>query len=126
MRWNTEIDTLVPATYNRGDIVSITGLLEEGTEYLRYSPYLYSSWSSPEDIMWAIVILSPTNTPFYVETGTLIDIEGNYSLDPVNVNIPSSAEFGTYKIRVIIWTDLLPTGETRTNIITEGSFEVVL
>ena len=126
MRWNSDVDTIVPATYNRGDTVSITGLLEEGTEYLKYGPYYYLSFSSTEDITWAVIVLSPSNVPFSIQTGSLSGITGDFAITPVSVNIPSNAELGTYTVRVIIWTDLLPTGETKTNLINEGSFEVVI
>jgi hypothetical protein len=110
--------------YSRGDTVLITGFLEEGTQYFDIIQYYY--FVTGEPVTWALVVLNPSNMPVHIETGTISNAEGDITLDPVSFSLASNAEIGTYRVRIIVWSDYLPSGETRTNSINEDTFEVAL
>lgn len=121
-RWDTSIQTVNPPTINRGTTVTVTGLLEEGSQFMMG---YYHYFSSAENIRWIVVVVDPNNMPIYITSGTVAGALGDINLGPLNFNIPTTAALGTYKIRVLVWTDWLPSGETRTNIIHEELFVVV-
>jgi hypothetical protein len=76
------------------------------------------------DIRWFVNIKGPSNELFYIETGVDTSVIGNLALDQVTYPLPNDAPTGIYNVRVIVWTDYLPIGETRTYNIIEQSFEV--
>jgi hypothetical protein len=55
--------------------------------------------------------------------GTPLIAQGDILLNPVTFTAPNVK--GTYRIRIVVWTEYLPDGETRTNLINEATFEVV-
>jgi len=121
-RWDTSIQTITPSPITPGTTVTVTGFLEEGSQYLMG---YYHYFSSPEAVTWIVIVIDPNNMPIHMESGTIASALGDRPLDTFNFNLPTTAVKGTYKIRVLVWTEWLPDGEARTNIINEESFEVV-
>jgi hypothetical protein len=120
-RWNTEIPGINP-TYSRGTTVSLNGVLEEGTQFIQNGEYF--AFTAPESVRWAITIKNQANMPVYFETDIIANIQGDQLLNQKEFDIPLDAELGTYTVKLIIWNDLLPQGNTRTHEIAEASFEV--
>ena len=123
LRWETSVINFDQPDYSRGETVTLTGYLEEGTQYYYFIQYYY--FVTGEPVTWAVIVMDSVNMPIYIETGVLSDLQGDLTLDPVSFAIPATASLGTYKVRIMVWSDLLPTGVTRTNIINEGTFEVI-
>jgi hypothetical protein len=121
LRWNTELQGL-SASYSRGSTVSLTGFLEEGTEYIQDGDYFV--FTTPETVTWTITIKDSNNMPVFFETGQLTDLSGDFTLPAETYDIAVDAATGTYTVKLIVWSALLPSGNTRTYIINEGSFEV--
>ena len=125
MRWETSVTNFDQPSYQGGDIVTLTGFLEEGTQYY-YLMIDYYYFTSGESILYGIVVLDPNNMPVHVETGTLGDIDGDHTLDPISFTLSPTATLGNYKVRIVVWTDLLENnGLSRTKAINEGIFEVI-
>ena len=120
-RWDTSIQTITPSPITPGTTVTVTGFLEEGTQYLMG---YYHYFSSPEAVTWIVIVIDPNNMPIHLESGTA-SVLGDKTIDAFSFNLPATAVKGTYKIRVLVWTEWLPDGEARTNIINEKSFKVV-
>ena len=122
-RWDTGIDALSETSYGAGEVVTINGYLREGTQFLSNGEYF--SFTSPETITWVVTIIDPVNTPVYYADGVINDAQGNIQLDPLTYTVPNSPRIGTYRIRVYVLTDYLPTGDLRLNLVNEGTFEVI-
>ena len=61
LRWESSVDTLLPS-YSKGDTVPITGLLEEGTQYIENGEYFV--FTTSENVMWTVLILVQTMYPY--------------------------------------------------------------
>ena len=122
LRWETSVVSLDKTSYTAGEPVVMNILLEEGTEFLEDGGYF--DFVSPEDIIWTISVFDPDNAPIYVHSTQMSDAMGDVSQNDVSSTLPDDASPGTYKIRVTVWTELLPSGETRTLLINERTFEV--
>ncbi len=122
LRWEGSVSYIGPSPFSPGESVTITGAVEEATQYIFDGDYYFFIGS--EDIRWFIVVIDPNYKPIHYATGTLSDFSGSGDLSTVNFNLPSNAVIGTYKVRVFVWTDYLPGGETRTLNILEEEFEV--
>src|SRR4030042_1042551 len=120
LRWNASISSINKQTFHKGETVIITGLLEEGTEYFTKGYYYY--FTSPEDIVWIVNVLGPNNLPIHLAYSSVFNAQGDINTSNINFNLPADAATGTYKIRIMVWTDLLPDGETRTYLINEAEF----
>ena len=124
LRWSTSISSINPPPIKRGDTVTITGFLEEGTQFLENGNYYF--FPAPENIRWIVNVLDPNNTPIYFKSPTnLILKEKDFYTDVIVFTLPGNAALGTYKIRIMVWTDWLPDGETRTYLIDEKEFTVI-
>ena len=122
LRWDGTISYISNTVYNPGDPVLVEGRLIEGDSYFSLGYYYFFA---PEDIRWIIVVIDPNNMPIYMETSVVTNANGVIDTGQINFNLPSSADPGIYHIRMIVWSDLLPTGETRTRQIQEITFEVI-
>ena len=123
LRWNTSISSINKQTFQKGETVTIMGFLEEGTEYFSKGNYYY--FTASEDIVWFVNVLDPNNQPIYFRTPVSVaGASGDISTGNISFPLPSNAVAGTYRIRLIVWTDLLPGGETRTYLVNEAEFEV--
>lgn len=112
LRWEGSVSYLDKPSYSPGNTVNIIGALEEGTQYFLSGNYY--DFTSPIIVRWVLIVKDPNNMPVHIDTGLLSDVIGDTELSPVTVYLPSNAAVGIYKIRVFVWTDWLPTGETRT------------
>ena len=121
LRWNSSISYINDVAFNPGDTVTINGSIEEGTQYFLLSNYY--DFLNSETIRWFVTIKDPNNLPIHLETGTL-NVIGNRTLDQFSFGLPSNAVSGTYHVRVFVWTDYLPSGDTRTYLVNEKTFEV--
>ena len=117
LRWETSVKDYDQS----GGAVSFTGVLEEGTQYFQI--FSYYDFTSPEDsVIWCVTVLRvEDNRPVYIETGTITDAQGNYEI-PISLPL---TEAGNYRVRIMVWTQPLPDGVTRTKTIHEGSFQVM-
>jgi len=115
-RWETSVTTGGP--YSIGQQVTLTGALEQGISE-------YFSFTSPEDITWAILVIDSSNKPIRLEYGTRSAADGDLILDVVQFNLPDGTSAGLAQVRVIVWSGLLPIGETRTHLVHEGTFMVI-
>jgi len=117
LRWETSVKDYGQS----GGTISFIGVLEEGTQYFQIFTYYY--FTSPEaSVTWCVTVLREEDSrPIYIDTGTITDAQGNYEV-PVSFAL---TEAGHYKVRIMVWTQLLPNGLTRTRTIHEGSFQVV-
>ncbi|MFC1804194.1 hypothetical protein ACFL0D_09570 [Thermoproteota archaeon] len=122
-RWDTNVEDIIPTSYQAGEDVSITGYIEEGTQFLENGEYFF--FSSPETVTWIITIADPSNMPVHFDKGTIIDAEGDLQIGPITYTLPSNPALGSYKVRVFVITDFLPSGDIRINEINEGSFQVI-
>jgi hypothetical protein len=123
LRWNS-IPYVNYATYNPGDTITVEGELIEGDNYFSRGKYYY--FSSSEDIIWIVNVIDPDNKPIYFTTGEILNAQSDQVLGDVEFSLPSNAVPGTYVIKLLVWSDWLPAGETRMNVLGEISFEVVL
>jgi hypothetical protein len=121
LRWNS--DSYIPeSSYSRGDTVNIYGSIEEAQRYLYFGQYF--SFTSDVDVRWIVIVKGPNNEPIHIETDLLTMFSGDLDLDLVNFALPSNAATGTYTVRVFVWSDWLPGGETMTYQVSERTFEV--
>lgn len=123
LRWDASITTINKQTFNRGETVTISGLLEEGTEYIENGSYYF--FTSSENIVWIINVLDPNNLPIHLAYTAVPNAWGDIDTGNINFNLPADAATGTYTIRIMVWTDWLPDGETRTYLINEMEFTVI-
>ena len=123
LRWNALVTSINKPTFQKGETVTITGLLEEGTEYFQKGYYYY--FTSPENIVWIVNVLDPNNMPVHFEYLEVANAQGDININDIDFTLSTTALTGTYKIRVMVWNSWLPDGETRTYIINEAEFEVI-
>ena len=123
LRWDGGIQYINGPTFSPGDTVLIEGYIEEGSTYFMKGYYYY--FMGGENIRWIINVKDVDHNPVHIETDVIVNAMGDISLPQISFNLPSNAPVGTYTVKVIIWTDWLPDGETRSNIIHEITFEVV-
>jgi hypothetical protein len=123
LRWSSSITYINKPVLNPGNTVNVTGFLEEGTEYFERGNYYF--FTAPEDVRWVLIVMDPNNLPIYMGSDVLTNAISDITEDSITFTLSSTAAPGTYKIRLLIWTDWLPGGETRTYIINEYEFEVV-
>jgi len=62
--------------------------------------------------------------PIHMATGLNASAENGVTLPDIDFNLPVDAVIGTYKVRVMAWTDWLPGGDTRTVHVNEVTFTV--
>lgn len=123
LRWDGAITYLSDTTFSPGDPVLVEGRLIEGENYFSIGYYYYSF--SPEDIRWILIVIGPNNTPIHIENNVVPNANGIIDTGQINFDLPSNAAAGQYRIRMMVWSDVLPLGETRTREIQEITFEVV-
>lgn len=123
LRWDGVIEYINGVSFNPNDTVIISGYLEEGVQYWGIGTYYY--FTTPESIRWILVVKDPNNMPIYLETDVVNNAFGNINIDDKSFVLPSEAVGGTYTVKLLIWTDLLPDGVSRTNEIHEITFEVI-
>lgn len=118
LRWETSTKDF---SHSAGTL-SFVGVLEEGTQYYNVIRYYYYFTVPEESVIWCVTVLrEEDNRPVYIETDTITNALGDYEI-PISFYL---TEAGTYKVRIMVWTQLLPDGETRIKTIHEGSFQVV-
>ena len=122
LRWDGTVSYISDTVYNPGDPVLVEGRLIEGDSYFSLGYYYFFA---PEDIRWILVVIDPNDMPIYMETNVVTNANGVIDTGQIGFNLPSNAAPGIYHIRMIVWSDLLPTGETRTRQIQEITFEVM-
>ena len=123
LRWNS--NAYLPETvFSPGDTVQIFGSIEEAERYFYFGEYF--SFSTTPNIRWIVTVKGPNEEPLFLESDLLSSFSGNLDFDVVNFVLPSNSAPGTYTVKVFVWTDWLPAGETRTYIISEKDFEVVV
>jgi len=122
LRWSSSITYVNKPVFNPGNTVTVTGFLEEGTEYFEQGNYYF--FTSTEDVRWILNVMDPNNLPIYMESGVVTNAISDIT-DSISFTLPPTAITGTYKIRLLVWAGWLPDGETRTYIINEFEFEVV-
>ena len=124
LRWNTTITSTYTQPYHPGDTVTVDGLLSEGDSYF-FKGYYYF-FTSPEDVTWFVNVIDPNNMPIWFEPGQIQNAALEQTIDTISFTLPSNAVAGTYTVKLVVWSDFLPDGETRTNIVGWKTFEVVV
>lgn len=122
LRWDSEIDYINGISFNPGAPVTISGTLIEGDSYFSFGNY-YSFF--PEDIRWILVVKDPNNMPIHLETNAISGANGQIETNDIGFTLPSTSISGTYRVKLLVWTGLLPDGEIRTRQVQEFTFEVV-
>ena len=123
LRWNS-VPYVNWATYNPGDQVDITGELFEGDTYFSRGNYYY--FASSEDIIWIVNVIDPNNMPVYFTSDTILDAQDDQVIGAIQFSLPANAVLGTYTVKLMVWSDWLPTGDTRIHDLGEITFEVVV
>ncbi len=121
LRWNASISYINDIAFIPGETVTVNGFIEEGTQYYLLGDYY--DFQGSETTRWFVIIIDPNKQPIHLETGTL-DAIGNQTLNQFSFDLPSNAVSGQYNVRVFVWTDWLPSGDTRTYLINEKTFTV--
>lgn len=122
LRWDS-LPYVNQPFYNPGDTVTVTGDLIEGDSYFSRGLYYYFTYS--EDIIWIVNVIGPGNDPVHFTFDEMIGAQEDQVIGAVQFALPANAAPGTYTIKLIVWSDWLPAGETRTNVLGEITFEVV-
>lgn len=126
LRWNASISDInyfsAPKNpFNPGDQVNITSTTYEGDDY--WAVGSYELFTDTINIRWIITVKDPNDMPIHLASGTLAGVPPVVIPD-VNFNLPSDAVTGAYTARLILWTDWLPSGDSRTLTIEQMSFNV--
>ena len=121
LRWNSDAYINAPA-YSPGDTVHIFGSIEEAESYFSFGNYYF--FTADINIRWIVTVKGPDNSLTHMETNILTGISGDQDFDEVTFTLPINAVSGTYTVKVFAWSDWLPTGETRTYVVSEQTFEV--
>jgi hypothetical protein len=123
LRWDGIVDYINKPTFSAGETVTIDGLFEQGEDYFQKGTYYF--FVESENIRWIAIVKDPNNMPIWMESEAVLNANGDIIVE-VTFDLPSNAAPGTYSVKLMVWTDWLPVGETRTYVIHESSFEVVL
>ena len=123
LRWDGTVEYINKPTFSAGDTVTITDFFEQGETYFSKGNYYFFVGS--ESIRWIAVIKDQNNMPVYIESESIGNASGDITINDITFSLPANAATGTYTVKLMIWTDWLPDGETRTNVIHETIFEVV-
>jgi hypothetical protein len=111
-------------SFSAGDTVRITGIMLGAERYFSIPSYYYY-FVGETSIRWIVGVLDPNNMPVHFETGTLDNVGiGDDNLPVISFDLPLSAVSGSYKIRVMAWSDFLPSGDTVTFEVLEDTFDV--
>ena len=123
LRWDGNIYSINSLQFHRGDTVFITGFLEQASLVIEAGEYY--TFTNPENIVWSVTVMDPDDLAVYHYTIAMNSVEGDITLEQKSFVLSSDASYGLYKVRILAWTNWLPDGETRTNAIEEGTFEVI-
>jgi hypothetical protein len=123
LRWDGGIQYINGPTFSPGDTVVIEGYIEEGSTYFMKGFYYY--FIGGENVRWVVNVMNTEFDPVHIETDTIVNAIGDNALPQITFDLPNDAPSGTYTVKIIIWSDWLPAGETRSNTIQEITFEVV-
>lgn len=126
LRWDASISDInyfnnPKDPFNPGDQVTIESTGIEGDQYWAVSSYY--AFTDNINVRWIINVKDPNNMPVHFTSGTLVGVPPVVVPD-VDFNLPSNAVTGSYTARLLIWTDWLPSGDSRTLIIRQMSFNV--
>lgn len=125
LRWNANVTSAVyyfggGPPFDPGDKITIKGGVIEGNVW---GPYSYT-FTDTIDVRWIIIIRDSANVPLSMTSGILTSVSGDFYVPDVNVVLPSDTTSGNAVARLLIWTDWLPGGDTRTVKVTELTFGV--
>lgn len=129
LRWSASITDIYYSyfndgkdPFNPGDQVTIESTGIEGDQYWATSSYY--AFTDNINVRWIIIVKDPNNMPVHFTSGTLDGVGGSVVIPSVYFNLPSNAVTGSYTARLILWTDWLPSGDSRTLIVDQLSFNV--
>jgi len=110
-------------SFSKGTIVRVNATVEMATHY-----YINTDYTNFEgDTSYRIIIAvmngekSPLSDPKYA-TKTISP--GTSQVTSFDYTIPSSAKTGTYTIKVVVWSDWLPSGAALAQLAGEQTFQV--
>lgn len=111
----------ITSSFNPGSTVIINGTLYSADRYL---PYLYT-FTGTVNVRWFVTVMDPNDLPIHFATDTISSLGlVNQTLPDVSFTIPSDAVNGVYTVRVMIWSGYLPSGDTLTFDVLQGTFTV--
>ncbi|KON31579.1 hypothetical protein AC482_00005 [miscellaneous Crenarchaeota group-15 archaeon DG-45] len=113
-------------SFARGDTVRVKATVEKGTgyyynSYIYYFPYTY--YATTYKVIIAITDADGKAAYFSYESET-IGYPGQSLATTFNVPISSEASKGTYTIKIMAWTDWLPSGVAMSPTAGEAMFTV--
>lgn len=111
------------SSFSAGETVRITGIVLYADEY--WDDPNYYSFVGTISVKWIVIVLDPNHLPVHMESGTLTGAgQLDQEIPEVSFELPGSAASGSYIIRVMAWSDWLPTGDTLTIAVMEDTFAV--
>jgi len=111
--------------FGAGGTVRITGMVLYADQYWSAPSYSYYYFAGTTSVKWIVLVMDPNHLPIHMASGTLEGAgESDQALPEVSFDLPSSAESGEYTVRVMAWSDWLPTGDTLTVKVEEDTFTV--
>ena len=122
----TTLDTnnVTTSTYNAEETVRINITVEMALSYVNIPYSNYIDFTTDTTYRVIITIMDPNNKPvfFYNAQNTTSPQESQTYLR--DYALPSNTAVGTYTIRVLLWSDWLPTGNALSPTVEEITFDV--
>jgi len=110
-------------SFSAGGTVRITGIVLYADEY--WDDPNYYSFVGTISVKWIVIVLDPNNLPVHMSSGTLTGAgQSDQAIPEVSFVLPSASTTGSYDIRVMAWSDWLPSGDTLTIAVMEDTFTV--
>ena len=99
------------SSFGRGTTVRISATVEKATGYYYFYPDYYDFVGDTSYRIIFAVMDGGRSPVFFQSTTTMISISpGAIQVTSNDYAIPSGATTGTYTIRVVVWSDWLPSG----------------
>jgi hypothetical protein len=110
------------STFNRENIVRINSTVEMALEYDLASVY----YNFTSDVTYRIIVSvsDPNNMPVYIYNTQKTIARGEIQNTLSNYTIASNAVLGNYKVKIMLWSDWLPSGNTLSPSAEEVTFNV--
>ncbi|RLJ01883.1 MAG: hypothetical protein DRP11_03750 [Candidatus Aenigmatarchaeota archaeon] len=112
--------------FTRGSTVRIKATVEKATDYYYNYPTYYYYYDFVGDTSYRIIItiMDGSRRPVFFKYTTKTISPGSSQVTSYDYKIPSTASAGTYTIRVMVWSDWLPSGDALAPEAGEKTFEV--
>ena len=121
-----DTSNVLKTTFLTGETVRFNATVEMADYYYWYYMYspIYYSFSGIQNYRIIFAVMDNTNRPVYFVSTTESISPGASELTSYDWTIPSTASSGSYTIRVVTWSDWLPTGVALAPNAREATFTV--